>query len=318
MRVRLGTRGSRLALVQSEEVAAGLRGAGADVEIVVIKTSGDRLPQATLADFGGKALFVKEIEDALLGGHVDVGVHSLKDMPAMLPAGLTLGAFPPREDPGDVLLTRQPGGWSALSAGAAVGTSSLRRRALVLARRPDLRTEAIRGNVETRLDKLAAGSYEAIVLASAGLRRLGARPPHLTPLDVDEFPPAVGQGILAIEAREADRELLELLRRLDDTRSRTEATAERSFLSRLGADCHTPVAGHARMEGSTLTVTGVVASLDGATMLRSRATGSVQEALRLGATLADELLAKGAKALLDASLRQSTNDRSSNDRGEGL
>jgi hydroxymethylbilane synthase len=287
--------------VQCEEVAAALRAIGAGVEIVVIKTSGDRLAQVALADFGGKALFVKEIEEALLGGQVDVGVHSLKDMPAALPAGLTLGAFPPREDPGDVLLTRAPGGWDALPAGAAVGTSSLRRRALVLARRPDLRTEPIRGNVETRVDKLAAGAYDAIVLAAAGLRRLGVNPPHVTPLDVGEFVPAVGQGILAVEAREADREVLELLRRLDDTRSRSEALAERAFLSRLGADCHTPVAGHARIDGSALTLTGVVASLDGTTVLRAGATGPSREAERLGVALADELLAKGAKALLDAS-----------------
>lgn len=301
MKLRLGTRGSRLALVQCEEVADALRATGADVEIVVIKTSGDRLAQVALADFGGKALFVKEIEEALLGGQVDVGVHSLKDMPAALPAGLTLGAYPPREDPGDVLLTRAPGGWDALPAGAAVGTSSLRRRALVLARRPDLRTKPIRGNVETRVDKLAAGAYDAIVLASAGLRRLGVDPPHVTPLDVGEFVPAVGQGILAVEAREADREVLELLRRLDDTRSRSEALAERAFLSRLGADCHTPVAGHAQSDGSALTLTGVVASLDGTTMLRAGATGPSREAERLGVALADELLAKGAKALLDAS-----------------
>jgi hydroxymethylbilane synthase len=301
MKLRLGTRGSRLALAQCEEVADALRATGADVEIVVIKTSGDRLAEIALADFGGKALFVKEIEEALLGGQVDVGVHSLKDMPAALPAGLTLGAYPPREDPGDVLLTRAPGGWDALPAGAAVGTSSLRRRALVLARRPDLRTKPIRGNVETRVDKLAAGVYDAIVLASAGLRRLGVDPPHVTPLDVGEFVPAVGQGILAVEAREADREVLELLRRLDDTRSRSEALAERAFLSRLGADCHTPVAGHAQSDGSALTLTGVVASLDGTTMLRAGATGPSREAERLGVALADELLAKGAKALLDAS-----------------
>lgn len=301
MKLRLGTRGSRLALVQCEEVAAALRATGAEVEIVVIKTSGDRLAQVALADFGGKALFVKEIEEALLGGQVDVGVHSLKDMPAALPAGLTLGAFPPREDPGDVLLTRAPGGWDALPAGAAVGTSSLRRRALVVARRPDLRTEPIRGNVETRVDKLAAGAYDAIVLAAAGLRRLGVHPTHVTALDVGEFVPAVGQGILAVEAREADREVLELLRRLDDTRSRSEALAERAFLSRLGADCHTPVAGHARVVGPALTLTGVVASLDGTTMLRAGSTGPAREAERLGVALADELLAKGAKALLDAS-----------------
>jgi hydroxymethylbilane synthase len=301
MNVRLGTRGSRLALVQCEQVAAALRAHGARVEIVVIRTSGDRLAQVALADFGGKALFVKEIEEALLSGQVDVGVHSLKDMPASLPAGLVLAAFPTREDPADVLLTRGPGGWAGLPPGARVGTSSLRRRALVLARRPDLRAEPIRGNVETRIEKLTAGACDATVLAAAGLRRLGLEPPNLTKLPVEEFVPAVGQGVLAIEAREADRELLELLRRLDDTRSRSEALAERTFLDRLGADCHTPVAGHARHDGPALILTGVVASLDGLTVLRSQASGAAGEAAGLGATVAEELLARGAKALLDAS-----------------
>jgi hydroxymethylbilane synthase len=301
MKIRLGTRGSRLALVQCEQVAAALRAHGARAEIVVIRTSGDRLAQVALADFGGKALFVKEIEEALLAGQVDVGVHSLKDMPATLPAGLILAAFPAREDPADVLLTRGPGGWDGLPPGARVGTSSLRRRALVLARRPDLRPEPIRGNVETRVEKLAAGSCDATILAAAGLRRLGLEPPNLTALPVAEFVPAVGQGILAIEAREADREVLELLGRLDDTRSRSEALAERAFLGRLAADCHTPVAGHARHEGVALVLTGVVASLDGLTVLRSRASGGPVEAARLGTAVAEELLAKGAKALLDAS-----------------
>ena len=301
MNIRLGTRGSRLALVQCEQVAAALRAQGARAEIVVIRTSGDRLAQVALADFGGKALFVKEIEEALLSGQVDVGVHSLKDMPASLPAGLALAAFPAREDPADVLLTRSPDGWAGLPSGARVGTSSLRRRALVLARRPDLRPEPIRGNVETRIEKLAAGACDATILAAAGLRRLGLEPPNLTVLSVEEFVPAVGQGILAIEAREADREVLELLGRLDDTRSRSEAVAERAFLERLGADCHTPVAGHARHERGALVLTGVAASLDGLTVLRSRASGVPLEAARLGTAVAEELLAKGAKALLDAS-----------------
>jgi len=300
MNVRLGTRGSRLALIQCEQVAAGLRAHGARAEIVVIRTSGDRLAQVALADFGGKALFVKEIEEALLAGQVDVGVHSLKDMPAALPAGLTLAAFPAREDPADVLLTRGPGGWDGLPRGARVGTSSLRRRALVLARRPDLRPEPIRGNVETRIEKLRAGACDATILAAAGLRRLGLDPSHSTLLPVDEFVPAVGQGILAVEAREADREVLELLGRLDDTRSRSEAVAERAFLDGLGADCHTPVAGHARHDGAALTLTGVVASLDGATVLRWQASGEPREAGRLGRAVAEELLARGAKALLEA------------------
>ncbi len=175
MKIRLGTRGSRLAVVQSEAVAAALRARGAEVEIVVIRTSGDRLAQVALADFGGKALFVKEIEEALLAGQVDVGVHSLKDMPSELPAALTLGAFPLREDPCDVLLGRRDGGWDALPAGAVVGTSSPRRRAMVLARRPDLRTEPIRGNVDTRLEKLRGRRLRRAHHGRGGAQAPGAR-----------------------------------------------------------------------------------------------------------------------------------------------
>jgi hydroxymethylbilane synthase len=301
MKIRLGTRGSRLAVIQSESVAVSLRARGAAVEIVVIRTSGDRLAQVALADFGGKALFVKEIEEALLAGQVDVGVHSLKDMPSELPDTLTLGAFPLREDPCDVLLGRRDGGWDALPAGAVVGTSSPRRRAMVLTRRPDLRTEPIRGNVETRLEKLRAGAYDALIMAAAGLKRLGLSPPHCTPLDPAEFVPAVGQGVLAVEARQADRELLELLRGVDDTRTRLAALAERAFLARLGAGCHTPVAAHARLDGETLVLTGVVSSPDGATMLRASTGGPAAAGERLGVALADELLTQGAKAVLDAS-----------------
>jgi len=301
MKVRLGTRGSRLALVQSEEVAGALRARGAEVEVVVIRTSGDRLAQVALADFGGKALFVKEIEEALLAGQVDVGVHSLKDLPSDLPPGLALGAFPVREDPRDVLLARAGGGWEALRPGAVVGTSSPRRRAMVLARRPDLRAEPIRGNVETRLEKLRGGACDALVMAAAGLKRLGLSPPHHTPLDPAEFVPAVGQGVLAVEARQADRELLELLRAVDDTRTRLAAVAERAFLARLGAGCHSAVAGHARPEGEALVLTGVVASPDGSTVLRASASGPATTGGRLGVTVAEELLAKGAEALLDAS-----------------
>ena len=180
MKIRLGTRGSRLAVVQSEAVAAALRARGAEVEIVVIRTSGDRLAQVALADFGGKALFVKEIEEALLAGQVDVGVHSLKDMPSELPDALTLGAFPLARGPGRRPARPARRGMGRLPAGAVVGTSSPRRRAMVLAHRPDLRTEPIRGNVDTRLEKLRAGAYDALIMAAAGLKRLGLDPPHGT------------------------------------------------------------------------------------------------------------------------------------------
>jgi hydroxymethylbilane synthase len=299
--LRVGSRGSRLAVVQASWVADALRRLGAEVELVPLKTSGDRLAQVALADFGGKALFVKEIEEALLAHRVDVGVHSLKDMPAALPAGLVLAAFPPREDPRDVLITRGGGGLDALTRGARVGTSSLRRRILLLARRPDLTIEPIRGNVETRLAKLDRGEYDALVMAGAGLKRLGVVPAHSWLLQTEEFLPAVGQGILGVEARQADREMLELLRRVDDTRTRMQALAERSFLLALGAGCHTPVAGYARLDGDALTISGLVASLDGATMLQSSVSGPGAAAEALGRKLADELLARGAGPLLEAS-----------------
>ena len=300
MNVRLGTRGSRLALVQCEQVAAALRAHGARVEVVVIRTSGDRLAQVALADFGGKALFVKEIEEALLASQVDVGVHSLKDMPAALPAGLVLAAFPAREDPADVLLTRGPGGWDGLPRGARVGTSSLRRQALVLARRPDLRPEPIRGNVETRIEKLGAGACDATILAAAGLRRLGLAPPHLTALPVEEFVPAVGQGILGVEARSADGEIREALRAVDHAGTRMQAVAERAFLRRLGAGCHTPVAGHARLVGDAISIAGLVASVDGVTVLAGEVSGPGSQAAALGERLADDLLGRGARGLLAA------------------
>ena len=306
MRVRIGTRGSRLALVQAESVAAGLRARGAAVEIVPIRTSGDQLAQVALADFGGKALFIKEVEDALRAGHVDVAVHSLKDMPAALPAELTLAAFPPREDPADVLVTRDGRGLGDLPAGARVGTSSLRRRVLLLRMRPDLHDEPIRGNVDTRLQKLADGRYDAIVLARAGLLRLGIDPPEAVRLPVEEFLPAAGQGILGVEARAGEGRLLELLATLDHTETRIQAEAERAFLHRLGAGCHTPVAGFARLDGPALSVAGLVASVDGATVLTAAVSGAPSAARALGEKLADELLARGAGALLvvDGSSRE--------------
>lgn len=298
--LRLGTRGSRLALAQAGLVADALRARGGEAQVVVVRTSGDRLADVALADFGGKALFVKEIEDALLDGRVDAGVHSLKDMPAHLPAGLCLPAYPPREDPRDVLLTRLGGGLADLSPGARVATSSLRRRALLLARRPDLRIEPVRGNVDTRLRKLDDGLCDALVMACAGLERLGLKPDHAHALSVEEFLPAVGQGILAIEAREADTEVLDALRGVDHAGTRVQALAERAFLRRLGAGCHTPVAGHARLDGNAISVAGLVASADGLTVLTGEVRGPASLAEALGERLADDLLGRGARALLDA------------------
>ena len=290
--IRIGTRGSTLALVQARGVAAGL--SGVEVEIVPMRTEGDRLADARLAVVGGKGLFVREIEQALLRGEVDIAVHSLKDLPAEQPSGLALAAFPAREDARDVLAARQPATLETLPAGARVGTSSPRRRALLLSVRPDVRVEPIRGNVDTRLRKLASGEWDAVVLAAAGLRRLGLAPEHCVPLDPELMVPAVGQGIIAVEARADDRTALALLARVDDAATRACALAERAYLGRLGGACNTPMAAHARLDGDTLRISGVVASEDGRRVVRASAIAPAADAVRLGRELADTLLARGA------------------------
>ena len=289
--IRVGTRGSVLALAQAHLVAAAL---GEDAEIVAMRTEGDRLAEARLAAVGGKGLFVREIEEALLRHDIDVAVHSLKDLPAESPAGLALLAFLPREDPGDVLVGGRPVSLEGLPPGAVVGTSSPRRRALVLAVRPDLAVEPIRGNVDTRLRKLASGAFDAVILAAAGLRRLGVAPAHCTALDVERFVPAVGQGIIAVEARTDDPATRVRLRGLDHTPTRACATAERAYLAGLGASCTTPVAAHARLDGETLQMTAIVVSEDGQRVLRASATAPEARADELGNDLARTLLDQGA------------------------
>jgi hydroxymethylbilane synthase len=300
--VRVGTRGSALALAQADSVAEPLRRLGRDVEIVPMKTEGDRLFGARLADVGGKGLFVREIEQALADGVIDVAVHSLKDLPAEQPVGLELAAFPPREDARDVLLTRAGGGFDTLPNGAVLGTSSLRRRALALALRPDLTVEAIRGNVDTRLRKLAEGACDALLVAAAGLARLGVRPPHAQPLAPEVFVPAVGQGILGVEVRRDDREIQRLVQALDDASTRACAVAERAYLRRLGASCTTPIAGYAVLEpgpaGGRLQMIAVVASEDGRRVLRAEAEGAAHDAEGVGQGLAEDLLEQGAASVV--------------------
>ena len=295
--IRLGTRASALALVQAREVADRLTAGGVEVEIVSMRTEGDRQAEARLALVGGKGLFVREIEEALLRKEIDLAVHSLKDLPAEQPEGLTLGAYPPRADPRDALVARGPATLATLPAGAVVGTSSPRRRAVVLSLRPDLDVQPIRGNVDTRLRKLDAGGFDAIVLAAAGLDRLGLSLPHRELLDPDVFVPAVGQGILALEARVDDRTTLGHLAALDDPATRPCALAERAYLARLGASCNTPMAAHARLERDSVRLTGIVASEDGRRLLRASATAPAAEAIELGRGLAETLLEEGAAAI---------------------
>jgi hydroxymethylbilane synthase len=300
--VRIGTRGSQLALRQAEEVATGLRRAwpGLGVELVVIRTSGDRLATAHLADVGGKGLFVKEIEEALLEEQVDLAVHSLKDLPAERPEGLVLAAFPRREDPRDVLVAAKPTRLDALPHGARVGTSSLRRRVQLLARRPDLSTGPVRGNVDTRIRKLRGGEFDALVLASAGLRRLGLLDETAIALDPDVMLPAVGQGTLGVEARVDDSRIRQLVEVLTDADTRTASLAERAFLEAVGGSCTTPLAAYARLTPDGLRLDAFVATPDGARTLRESAVGDPSAPRALGLRLADRLLATGAAEIIRA------------------
>lgn len=299
--IRLGTRGSALALAQSGAIAHRIEALGVPVRLVVIRTSGDRLADVPLSRVGGKGLFLKEIEDALAAGEVDLAVHSMKDVPAELPPGFALAAVPAREDVRDVIvpatsLAGDP--LSVLPRGARVGTGSLRRRALLRSLRPDLEVVAMRGNVDTRLRRLREGVADAIVLARAGLVRLGIDPGAL-PLDPASFLPAPGQGALAIESREGDERIGAIVAPLHDEATRAACDAERAFLRALGASCQVPVAAHARGgPGGGLVLDGLVSSLDGSESLRDRIEGPVAQAAVLGARLAEALLARGAARIL--------------------
>jgi len=301
-RVRLGTRGSPLALRQAELVAERLARAWPDlaVQLVPIRTSADKMPHASLAEVGGKGLFVKEIEEALLAGRVELAVHSLKDLPAEVPAGLILAAFPERDDPRDVLVSRVGGGLGALPRGARVGTGSLRRRVQLLAHRPDLVVDPIRGNVGTRLEKLLDGSYDAIVLAAAGLRRLEIEPAGVAVLEPEEMLPAVGQGTLVVETREDDAVTRRLVAAVDREETRTGATAERAFLEAMGGSCTTPLAAYARVASQGFRLDAFVATPDGGRVLRDGEQGDERAPADLGRRVAARMLAAGAVDIIRA------------------
>lgn len=299
-RIVIGTRGSQLALWQAHWVKAELerRNAGVTCELLIIKTKGDKILDVPLAKVGGKGLFVKEIEEALLDGRIDLAVHSMKDMPSELPEGLTIGAIPEREDPRDALISKNGLGFEALPVGARVGTSSLRRSAQLLARRPDLRIETLRGNIDTRLKKVTEGDLDAIILAAAGLRRLGFDG-HITEyLDTGLMLPAVGQGALCIESRENDARIDAVLSPLNHMPTRVTVLAERAFLHTLEGSCQIPVGAFAQTDGETITLRGLVAEVDGSRILMETETAETAQGEALGITVATRLKEAGAAEIL--------------------
>lgn len=305
--VRLGTRGSQLALWQARTVATLLEARGATVEIVIIKTSGDRLQDRPLTEIGTKRLFVKEIEDAMLAGSVDLAVHSAKDMPAVLPDGLIVAATLPREDPRDALVLRSgvtaPDVSSALARlgdRPAIGTSSIRRSAQLRAVVPRAVFAPVRGNVDTRLKKLDAGEYDALILAAAGMRRLGAGDRISTMIPVDVCVPAPGQGIIAIEIRSGDERTRGIVEGIDDSSAGAALTAERAVVTALGGGCQLPLGAIARHDGNNLDLHAIVLSPDGATVLRAHGRGPASDPADLGRRVAADLAAAGALDVLEA------------------
>jgi hydroxymethylbilane synthase len=295
--LRIGTRGSPLALWQAHEVRARLAAHGVAPEaiaITVIKTSGDIIQDRPLSEVGGKGLFTKEIEQALIDGGVDLAVHSAKDMPTVLPDGLMLAACLPREDVRDAFISRKASTLDGLAPGAVVGTASLRRQAMVRRLRPDLRVVPFRGNVETRLKKLDDGVVDATLLALAGLNRLGRAAAATSVLDIDSFLPAVGQGAIGIEARVDDRRTRDLLAAIDDPDTLTAIGTERAFLAVLDGSCRTPIAGHARIAAGAVAFRGMILRPDGSEAHETARTGAIADAARLGADAGRELKSRAA------------------------
>jgi hydroxymethylbilane synthase len=294
--VRIGTRGSALALAQAHELARQLVAAhewedGA-VDLRIIRTSGDAVQDRPLADLGGKGLFTKEIEDALLAGAIDLAVHSAKDMPTMLPQGLILAGCLWREDPRDVFISPKASGLDELQPHSVVGTASLRRQAMVKRVRPDVTVVPLRGNVETRLKKLAAGAIDATLLALAGLKRLGLASAATRIFSIEEFLPAVGQGAIAIETREGDRCARDLVAPVNHADTAAAIAAERAFLAELDGSCRTPIAGHARIVEGNLRFRGMVVKPDGTAAHETTRAGAPDEAVRLGSDAGRELKAR--------------------------
>jgi hydroxymethylbilane synthase len=300
--VRIGTRGSALALAQAHEVRARLMAAHGlpetAFEIVVIKTTGDMILDRPLAEVGGKGLFTKEIEEALFEKRIDLAVHSMKDMQTALPDGLTIGATLPREDVRDAFISLKHNSFDSLPEGAVVGTSSLRRQAQIKRIRPDLQIVGFRGNVQTRLTKLRDEVAEATFLACAGLRRLGLADHITAAVPIESMLPAVAQGAIGIEIRIDDEDTAALIAPMNDKTTALCVTAERAFLATLEGSCRTPIAGLARLEGGTLTFKGETLSPDGRLQVVSTKTGPASAAADLGVTVADDILSRGGREVL--------------------
>jgi len=302
--IRIGTRGSPLALAQANMVRAALaraHGVAEDaIEITVIRTTGDTIQDRPLSDVGGKGLFTKEIEQALIDGTVDLAVHSAKDMLTVLPAGLVLAACLPREDARDVLVSRAAKSIAELPQGATVGTASLRRQAQLKMLRPDLAVVPLRGNVETRLKKIAEGVADATILALAGLKRLGLERAAVAVLEPDAFLPAVGQGAIGLETRANDDKTRQLIAPINDPATLIAVTAERAFLAVLDGSCKTPIAGHARIAGAALSFRGLIAKPDGSKSFVAAREGAVIDAVAIGADAGRELKARGGADFFEA------------------
>jgi hydroxymethylbilane synthase len=302
-RLRIGSRGSQLALWQANHICALLRERGHEVEIVVIKTTGDKITDVALAKVGTKGMFTKEIEEALTAGRVDLAVHSLKDLPTEIPPEFEIAAITKRQDPRDVLVSRKHANIDELPHGARVGTSSLRRQAQLKSRRPDLDIHPLRGNVDTRLRKLEAGDYEAIILAAAGVNRLGLTALVKQVIAVDVICPAAGQGALGIEIRKDDDATGHYLSFLNDSAARQTTMAERALLNKLGGGCQVPIGAFAEVRDGKIHLDGVVAHPDGSLVLRESRDGNDPE--RLGEQVGESLLSRGGDAILQEVYGQS-------------
>lgn len=299
--LKIGTRGSKLALWQANWVKSSLEVQHPSISIAIetIKTKGDKILDVPLAKVGGKGLFVKEIEEALLDGKIDLAVHSMKDMPGDIPKGLCIGAIPQRETPQDVLISKDKKRLSKLGPGAKIGTSSLRRKAQLLHTRPDLDVLPLRGNLDTRLKKLENGNLDAIILAAAGVKRLGLENKITQYLDENIMLPAVGQGALCIEVRQDDALVEQIVASLEHPQTRAVILGERAFLNRLEGGCQVPIAAYGKIDKNMFTLVGLVATIDGKTLLKETIAGSKDSSETIGTKLADRLIDMGAKNIIE-------------------